>query len=298
MSTNNNYAPVARGFKAANDYYVSPDVGAFNAVHASGSFAAYVTLLLSGSIQTAAYGALQAMHLWGNRDSVGATGWSLNTTIGAGPDIQFSALMNAVAFNFVLTTPLNPTPIERLVMLGLWYDATNLWLTVNGVVVGNVASAALSPSAVAARIGSSPTDPLLPATFAEIVSVGYSDEFDLASSDGVIGTLAASAFDAARADFGSGYLSANSGWDWTHRYDFRGATGGTIVKTAQGARVLAYPDAPATLIDRGGQGSANPNLVTNVPVDLTRVTAGANGLFVNTRKNPDWVSLGTYIEAV
>jgi hypothetical protein len=301
MSTNSNYTPSAGRSFSSEIYYQAESLGPFNAVAGHSSFAAYCTFILRGGIQDIAANMVEQV-LWGNLNVADQRGWEISLIGGSGNTLFLAARIGTgadIVNAAVLITGTQAdgiiTPIERLVMAGLWYDGTTLYLSINGVLAAYDASAAPSPSNLLARIGAGHAAVAAdPAINVDIVSVGYFNEADFDGGGGGIGEFASDAFSASRANSGmSAYLRPISAIDWTHRYDFAASTGATIIKQPDGSALSSFGLAPATLEDLGGQGLSNPDRETNTAAPLTRV--GAVHAF--TRKNADWYAGGAFLTA-
>jgi hypothetical protein len=297
MSNNNYTATAGRNFSTGG-YYQAPDSGTFNTLFpADGSFAAFCTFIMRGGVQT--LDVPDAIFLWGNLAN--QSGWSLQlqpgidnaltlaATIGSG-----GAIASATAQLFDGANPGLPTPIERLLQAGIWYDGTNVYLTINGVIAAYTATLLPAPSALPATLGAGNSPISNPAIDIDICNCGFYNEQSFAGAPlgDVIGQFAGEAFNSSRETLGaSNFITPSQGLDWTHRYDFATAapsTAASITKTSSGSVIAQPATAPASLPDLGGFGVQNPNLATNAAVALAK--QGANPINLFTRKNVDWYS--------
>lgn len=300
MSTpNNNYVQSLAGF-TANDYYEAGDVADFNAVD---DFAAFVLFWIRGQYQNSDPIGAQDSFLWGNIDDANFTGWAIRIVAGSTFDaggttrdpVLVGALGDGVA-NFnnasllltdVTANVLKSGYTERLILATLMFDAGNALagLGVNGSLPG-LTGAVYVPSALPPRLGLNP-DGSQPATDVDIVSAGYI-QGDLFSG-ATFGRVAGDTFRNARENNnGAFFTNQVIGLDWVHRYVAINNGPGTLVRSAQGTALAAYPPAPASLVDVGASGRGNlaaGSLFPPNPLALTRTGAGT---VVDQIKNPDW----------
>lgn len=310
--SNDNYCAALTSFVAvaegAQAYYRATEVGPFNQVSPEdGSFCAYVTFILRGDIQAAAW---PTCDLWGNLLANRGWGLSLNATVdgdgiltatvGDGTTVgtaQYKLTGDASS----ATVPFNAvSPIERLIMAGIWWTGADLFLTINGSIVA--VTEALDPlvaSAAFATLGAS-ADGQRGATPVDIVAAGYSSNLTFGvTPQPAIGGYAGVAFAAARDTMGCNLLYPDAGIDWEHNYNIRTAVQGTvgnISKTAAGTRVApSLPLGPASLPDSGNRSTSPATSsytpTTVAPAALARI--GAALPRVIGRKNVDWYAGGT-----
>lgn len=288
MTTSANYlATLNRGTAG---YYTAQNAGAFNQVAGSGSFAAFCAFILRGSYQqlTPPLAAAPPQWLWGNLDTVNSRGWGLslaNTSNGLG------LIASVYGPTGVLTTAIL-APVgnlfERLTMLGLWFDGTNVMLSVNGAIVATATQAVpgLRTSALPARLLADPVAAATSSEFVDVVSAGYTP-VDLG---GVVGTAGGTAGRLAGTSFkafceglgGAAFLDQDAGVDWLHRYTPEAVAAGlsaATTKLSTGAFVTAPVAAPASLPDVGNGGPVSAG--AGSAVALTRTGAPT----ISSRKN-------------
>jgi len=315
---NDNYCAALTAFSSsgADAYYVAASSSPFNALNAVGGFAAYCTFIVRGASQNVVSPASQ--FLFGNLS--GNTGWGLHLAQGNDAQLFLQAILgsgsgtNVAAFRLTSNTIQDPSYvggnyIERLIMAGLWYTGTDLFLTINGAIVAVAEDLDLALSTAPARLGISPAG-IDPCTVTDIVSVGYSNNLNftaagaaLANTSILVGDFAGNAFSAARDTMNSGPINRDAGLDWVRRYDVRQSAEnsvGVVDKSALGTKVSVRSAGPSPLLDCGNQtyATAIPTFtaVTVTPENLTRVALISGSLIlpqVVGRKNVDWYAGGT-----
>ena len=270
-----------------DSFYTALSAGAFNQRSATGSFAAFVAFIVRGDFQRFALplSVITEQWLWGNAD--GSSGWSLTLENGVEGPVFVARVFNlagvAVSQSFAIGNV-----FERLTMLGLWFDGTNVYLSANGVVVTGVATAGIRNSARPPRLGADALGgpAVMGADSIDFISCGYAPvDLDGAAgtASGTLGRLVGSSYVAFCEALDGAFLDPNQGIDWLHRYSIEAVSAGllaTTVKTVDGSRVTAAAAAPATLPDVGNGGPVSGG--SGGPVALTRTSTGT----VSGRKSP------------
>lgn len=263
MTTNANY--VATLNRGVAGYYTAQDAGAFNQRSATGSFAAFCAFILKGSYQQLVppLTATPAQWLWGNLDTVNHRGWglSINNTIN-GPGLLAQVYDNTGVIATASIAPMGNL-FERLTLLGLWFDGTNVMLSVNGAIVAAAiqSSPGYRSSALPVRLLADPVGAATSSEFVDVISAGYSP-VDLGGAAGTAvgttGRLVGTSFVAFCEGLGGGaFLDQDAGIDWLHRYTPEAVAGGltaTVTKAAAGSFVTSPVPAPASLPDVGNSG--------------------------------------------
>jgi hypothetical protein len=300
------YSTFARGFSAAA-YYRGASAGAFNAVASDNTFAAFCTFSLNSGLQ-APGGSPTGEYLWGNSEDANFSGWSLELVASGGELLLQAKVGDGSAYATVQEPITGPAVaatgqlpaagiFNRLIQAALYLDGTNIVLAVNGTICGFTAfdPTTFSPSALAASLGAGTAAvAALPATFAEILACGYSSDVEYATGIGP-GYMGSAFVAAQETDGNAGFIVADQGLDWTHRYSFQSAAQGlpgTVNKTAAGNLVTGYPVGPSSLADLGGKGRAN--LGTYSPVALAKGGGSTTLPILSQRTRADWAHLGTF----
>lgn len=307
--SNDNYVSALQSFDTG-EYFEAPDVGTFNPGNAP--FAAFALVTIRGAWQDATAGANPntPQFIWGNFDTVGgAAGWGFQLTRALQVP-QISAFAAGSVVNFALdSSGANAQWAERLMLLGLFYDGTQIYLTVNGTIVADpVALAAMVNSTFVARVGQNPNNAVDTAFDSGYVhGVGYTTAFLPevplpAPAPDNVGFLASAHFSACREDLNAGLFFKLNGSDWTHRYRVSDmaltAAQAAVLRNTTGSAVAQTALAPASWPDVGNQQFAplpglTPPVVT--PTPLARVSAETpNSISLTSIKNPDWYQGGTF----
>lgn len=295
MSTNMNYTTGLYGFfsdKGQSQGYQAASASPFNQL-TDGKFAAYALFWIDAAIQAAGAQVGSRQFIWGNFDEGNSTGWgiyleddgngqlSLFGTVAAASGVRSAELV-------LSGTGLAPF-VERLMCVGLWYNGSNISLTVNGSMAAfdTHAADAYAGSAVKASLGCDPAGDN-PASDVRIVSVGYAP-----NGRNGIGAVASSHFKACREAYAGGYLDPASGIDWAHRYEAANAgigQSGSVTKSNKGPVVSGLALAPASIADLGNQGPSPYSGVSAVA--LSRL--GVRDLQLDQVGNMDWYQGGSY----
>jgi hypothetical protein len=292
---NQNYVTSIKGFaggKGTPQCYQAASAGAFNQLSGSGTLAAYVLFWIAGGIQQIGESFTARQFIWGNLDDNASSGWGIYLEPdGLGQVDLVAGLYGASGLRTSLASLSGGefSYVERLICAALWYDGTNLSLSVNGSLMPadtNVGADAYVPSARAAVLGGAASaDGASAAENVQVVSAGYAPlPFVTAST----GALAGLHFRSCRESLSGGYFTQTSGVDWAHRYEaaaaMLAATPGTITKSALGAVQTAAAVAPTTLADQGNRGPTP--FVAATPVALNRL--GEDDLNLDQMACPDW----------
>ena len=304
---NNNYVAGISDFDTT-EYYQADAINPFNPVE--NDFAFGCLFWIRGRYQSlVSIVGLQRMFLFGNEDVANNTGWSLRlvrgtdlSIAGTADQLYLAAVMGngsaRVAASVRLGDGLSLAPargqetpgyIDRLMHAIGWYDASAniLYLSLNGNLV-SAASVVFASSVAAPRLGLSPNG----ADFAENAMIAGAGFFNTTTpfTQYSVGDTASLAWQSARASLGLGYLTDLSSFDWTHRWEAKANAAGVVApgltKSADGAIIANYPQAPAVLEDVGSSGYTNKTfLAAPTPVALNRV--GTNTTLAQD-KNPVW----------
>lgn len=305
---NDRYVSAAERF-GANGFYEAASVGAFNPT--ANPFGAFVLFYFLGETQDPGLSTpitpATPMFLWGNLDTAGQTGWSLevdnNTPTNDGPRLVANIGTGGAIHKFV--HPLTALAasgggrgfVEQLILWEFWQDADVLCTAINGNIVTledngdtHLAPLNIAPSANLARLGQSP-EGNRPASTVGIVSAGFFNGLTTATPGSTVG----SHFRNARASLQGSPFFENLPvfFDWTHRFEAYSlfAQYNQLVQKPNMAVVdpTKYPTPQATWPDVS-LGSFTYNAPAVTPPVHANLTFNGNNVvpLLTSIKNPTW----------
>ncbi len=288
--------------------YRSASAGAFNAQTVGGAFAAMVAFKINVESLIPGQAAV-ARTLWGNLNASAFSGWGLSLSVASSQLVVRASLGDGSAVNavsFPITGANKIQAAEQLIMAGLWFDGTDLHLTINGVIVATVDDAGpYAPSSFNVSLGiNATTPPTESASGCEIFAAGYMNGLNFTSAT-TVARNAGPAFNALRASNCGSPAFSNYGPSWTHFYSaIANGIAGNLVKKPAGAYLQpletapqGLAEAPGTLIDLGNKTPFASDADSFVavpynPINLSRYAPDEDPHpgqpWVNGHKNLDW----------